>query len=294
MKIEKWIDNNTKSLKGKTVAITGATGVLGREICLNLGNLGADLILLVRNMKKANALKKEIVDKFNNNVEILYVDQEEFFSVQEVCEELQKRNFDILILNAGAYHIPRKKTSIGYDNVYQINFISQYYMARKLLPCLEARKDSKVIVVGSLAHKDVKIDLDDIDYSKRKSHKKVYGNAKRFLMYSLIDLFKNQQNVKLAIVHPGIVLTNLMTNYSKIIYNIIKYPMKVVFMSPKKGCLSVIKGVFEESKGQEWIGPKFFNIWGYPTKKRLKNCKNKEFNQIARVSNDIYNQLNRN
>ena len=33
MSISKWIEKNTASLKGKTVAISGSTGGLGRELC---------------------------------------------------------------------------------------------------------------------------------------------------------------------------------------------------------------------------------------------------------------------
>ncbi len=293
MKIKTWLKNNTESLKGKTVAITGATGSLGKEICFDLASLGAGLIFLNKDMDKSEKLKQEIVDKFDVNVEILQVDMENINTVKASCRELQKREFDFLILNAGAYHIPRHKTTLGYDNVYQINFISPYYMVRKLLPYLEER-NVKVVAVGSLAYRDVKLNEKDIDFSLCKSPKKVYGNAKRFLMFSLLELLKDQTKVKLAITHPGIVLTNIMKNYSKFVYSLIKYPMKIIFSSPQKGCLSIIKGVFEECDGREWIGPKMFNIWGFPKKKPLKSCKKTESEKILSIANQIYNKIEKN
>jgi FlaA1/EpsC-like NDP-sugar epimerase len=35
MNITKWIKNNTESLEGKMVAISGSTGGLGRELCFH-------------------------------------------------------------------------------------------------------------------------------------------------------------------------------------------------------------------------------------------------------------------
>jgi len=52
MDYKKWLDKNTTRLDGKTIGITGSTGGLGKEICLFLGYLGANLVLINRNIKK--------------------------------------------------------------------------------------------------------------------------------------------------------------------------------------------------------------------------------------------------
>ena len=53
MKIEKWLNENTSSLWGKNVAITGSTGGIGVELCEYLCKLGANLILVDRNLQKS-------------------------------------------------------------------------------------------------------------------------------------------------------------------------------------------------------------------------------------------------
>ena len=60
MKTEKWIERNCESLKGKTVAISGSTGVLGGHISSFVAGLGANLILLDRNEKRSNAHAEEL------------------------------------------------------------------------------------------------------------------------------------------------------------------------------------------------------------------------------------------
>ena len=58
MTVNGWIKKHTDSLSGKTVAISGSTGGLGKALCEHLARLGAErLILLDRNAGKAETLK---------------------------------------------------------------------------------------------------------------------------------------------------------------------------------------------------------------------------------------------
>lgn len=283
---------NCKDLNGKTIAITGATGGIGRELCDYILNLGANLILLDRNAEKSHTLGKKLLNKYNNaKIEYITTDLEDIESVKHSCESLKSKPIDIFIHNAGAYSIPRKKCDTGYDNVFQINFVSPYYIIRELLPILEKRKSTRVIVVGSIAHNYSKTDEKDIDFSKRKAASKVYGNAKRYLMFSLYELFKNETKVKLSVTHPGITFTNITAHYPKIIFAIIKYPMKIIFMKPKKAMLSIAEGLFTDCRYHEWIGPRLFNIWGKPKLKKLSTCKQAESQFIGKTADDIYNKL---
>jgi ASC-1-like (ASCH) protein len=159
-------------------------------------------------------------------------------------------------------------------------------MAKKLLPNLQG---GKVIVVGSIAHKYSKIKTDDIDFSGVKAPRKVYGNAKRFLMFSLETLFKNA-GVEYAIAHPGITPTNITSHYPKWISAIIKYPMKWIFTSPQKAGLNIMKAMFSPMEQNTWIGPRIFNIWGKPKLQKLNTCKEEEQNQIFKIAEEIYQQ----
>ena len=57
MRFDKWLSKNTESLVGKTVAISGSTGGLGKHICRYLASLGADIVLLDRNRSRSEANK---------------------------------------------------------------------------------------------------------------------------------------------------------------------------------------------------------------------------------------------
>ena len=290
MNYRKWIETNTESLVGKTVAITGSTGGIGKELSRYLASLGANLVLVDRNAKRSEDNRAELLKNYPGvNVECIGADLSDICSVKRACELLKARDLDVFIHNAGAYSIPRYTTDLGYDNVFVINFVSVYYMIRELMPTLRARS-GRVTVVGSIAHNYSKIDVNDVDFSKRTAASKVYGNSKRYLMFSLHELFKNESGVRLAITHPGITFTNITSHYPKLIFAIIKYPMKIIFMKPKKAALSILRGVFDSTEYHTWYGPRCFNVWGLPKKKRLKTCKSRESEIIAEISEQIYKE----
>ena len=293
MNILNWINNNCASLKGKKVAISGSTGGLGQELCLHLASLSADLILMDRNEPKVNELMLRLQKNFPKvNIYTIRLDLTDMGLVKSATEELKTLSPDIVIFNAGAYSIPRYTCDTGLDNVFQINFASGYYIAKKLLPTLQKNK-GRIVAVGSIAHNYSKFDPNDIDFSLRKKASLVYGNAKRFLMFSLFELFKEEKDASLSIVHPGITFTNITAHYPKIIFMLIKNPMKIIFMRPKKAALSILKGVFQNTEYFSWIGPKFFNVWGYPKKSKLKTCDTHESKLIFQNAEEIYNNLKR-
>lgn len=278
--------SDMNNLKNKTVAITGSTGGIGKPLCEKLLALGADLILMDRNRDKSLALKEELLKQFKNaKISHITADLSSIKSVIKATEELKKQDFDVFIHNAGAYSIPRFKSDSGYDNVFTINFISPYYIIREILPHIEA-KGGRVVVTGSIAHRYSKTDENDIDFSLKKASSLVYGNAKRYLMFSLFELFKNKQEL-LSVVHPGITFTGITDHYPKLIFALIKHPMKVIFMKPKKACLSTVRGVFEHTPYHTWFGPRLFDVWGKPKLGKLK-IESEESEKIGKTAEEIY------
>ena len=286
MNYKKWLDKNTLSLKGKTVAISGSTGGLGKELCRFFCQLSASLIIIDRNKGRSDALKAELESVYPDvEIKQYILDLEDVYAVRSTAELLLSEEIDYLVLNAGAYKIPRNTGKNGFDNVFNINFVSPYILAQTLLPKIKSR-GGRVVAVGSIAHNYSKSDPSDIDFASRKAASKVYGNAKRYLMYSLWELDEYEDVI--SVTHPGIAVTNITAHYPKLLYAIIKYPMKVIFMNPKKASLSVLLGLFETTQKNEWIGPRFFDVWGLPKKKKIKTCSKEEAEKIAKTAKEIY------
>ena len=292
MKKNKWLLKNCDSLKGRRVVVTGATGGLGREICFHLASLGANIILACRSEEKANNLIAEIKEKHANiEVDFVELNLSKFESVKSFIKKVKAYNgIDVLVNNAGVYNVPVEPLDSGFNNIFQVNFVYTYYLTKQLLSELEKKENSVCVTLGSIAHNYSKLDENDVDFSSRKKPSKIYGNSKRFLMFSLYELFKNS-TVKLAIVHPGITLTNMTNHYPKTINWLVKIGIKILFQSPEKAALCVLFGIKNCTSYHEWVGPKIFDIWGRPKLKKLKTCKMQESEKIFEIAESIYKEV---
>lgn len=289
MNVEKWLKENTHSLVGKRVAVTGSTGGIGAELCDLLASLGASLVLLDRNAIRSEEHKHKLMNKYCVEVSCCTLDLEDIISAEKAAVFLTEKSIDVFIHNAGAYAIPRHKTTAGYDNVFQINFASPYYLIHRILPSLRERR-GRVVVVGSIAHNYSRIDPADVDFSTRSAASLVYGNSKRYLMYGLYDLFREERSVTLSVTHPGITFTNITAHYPKLVFVIIKHPMKIIFMRPGIAALSILRGVFKTTEPDTWIGPWLFNVWGRPKKQRLTTSSQTEKDMIASISRQVFDK----
>ncbi len=275
------------------MVLTGATGGLGQVLCRYLAALGAELILVDRNSDRAAALDAALAAEYPAaRVTHLIADMERQTDVRSLCDTLEEMAVDVLILNAGAYAIERRRADSGYDNVFQINCVAPYYMARRLLPHLRER-GGRVVAVGSIAHNYSRTDVKDVDFTSKNASSLVYGNAKRRLMGALYALFRDERAATLAMVHPGVTFTNITAHYPPWLFAIIKYPMRLIFSPVRTAALSILRGVCEGCGDREWIGPRVFDVWGLPTKRRLRTIGDAELAAIAAHAEEMWQELNR-
>lgn len=287
MNYKKWFNENTESLKGKKIAITGATGGIGIELCRHLAYLQADLILLNRSKEKTENLILNLKKEFPNiNAKFIPLSLQDKNSVELATEELKKYCPNVIIHNAGAYSIPREDTDFGVNNIFAINFLAPMFMTECLWQELK-EKSAKVVVVGSIAHNYSKTNIENIDFSGVRADSKVYGNAKRYLMLSMYEKFKTEKDISLSVVHPGITFTNITAHYPKLIFAVIKHPMKMIFMKPKKASLCIVKGIFDSCGYGEWIGPRIFDVWGKPRKAKLKTFSEDEASEVLENAENL-------
>ena len=293
MKIETWIKLNTKDLTGKTVVITGATGGIGKQLCIYLAKLNANLILACRSVSKTTTLIEEL-KTINPNIKVdfLHLDLEDVINVKSAVEKLKQIDIDFFIHNSGIYNIPMQETSSGINNVFQVNFVSPYFITKKLMNHFRQCK-TKVITVGSIAHNYSKFDENDIEFTTVSKASKIYGNSKRFLMFSLFELFKNETETSLSVAHPGVTLTNITNHYHWSINWLVKLGIKLFFPSVEKATLHILKALFENCEYHEWIGPTIFGVYGKPEKSKLKTCSTQESQKLSEIAEIYFNKINK-
>ena len=273
----------------KKVAITGSTGGLGVEICDMLAKRGFDLVLVDRNPKKSRDNAERLKCSYPSiSIETVSCDLTDISDVKRAAAELCEKKVDALVLNSGIYNVPVYKCGSGYNNVFQVNFISQYYLARKLAEISPELK--KVIAMSSIALNYSKTDESDPDFSTRRSAAKIYGNSKRYLTFALFEHFKENGGAKLCVVHPGVTLTNMTNHYPKAINWLVRIGIKILFPSPKKALRSFVAALSDDCADGEWIGPAILGVWGKPKKNVLNGCSENERKYIGKVADRIFEE----
>ncbi len=286
MKTNKWLQKKVNSLQGYRIAITGSTGGLGNAIASHIASLGGELILVNRNEAKTNKQIEELQSKYPT-LSALWVkcDMESRVSVIAAAKSLIEMEIDVLILNAGVYHIPRKTTIDGWDNLFQINFASPYSMARIMSEIMGERL--KIVAVSSIAMKNKKINIEDPQGLKYIKPMQAYGYTKMLLTYGL-TLLDTKSVVSIA--HPGITYTNIMTNYSKLTNAIIKPIMRILFPNPAMASLGIVAAITLPKSFNKWYSPRVFDIWGKPVVKNLPNYTMSQLSNVLKICEDTYSK----
>lgn len=286
-----WLLSNCPSLAGKTVAVTGATGGLGREICRGILMLRGRLLLLNRSSEKTEALRQALLREFpQGEISFFPLDLKSMDSVNAACDYLKAHTPEILLHNAGIYDVPRHLCSTGLDNIFQVNFASPYHMTRQLLPALR-NKHSHIAVVGSIAHTYAPTDPEDMDFHTRRQCHLAYGNSKRFLMYAFSELLKDEPAVSFSIGHPGITLTNISNHYPAWLFPLVRPFLKLFFMKPETASRGILYALAHDLPHLSWVGPRYFGIWGNPGVKALSTCSSEERQRIFDSAEEMDRKL---
>ncbi len=271
----------------KVVVITGSTGGLGSEMAKRFVEKGYDLILLNRNKEKTDKQIQEL-KAINDNINIRFfqMDLTSIDDVKKACEYLENTHVDIVVLNAAIYNVPIKQLELGYNNIFQVNFITQFYMLKRLK---KIQSIEKFLVIGSIAYKFAERIDEDIDYSHHTKINRIYGNSKRFLMFSVYKEMENDS--RLVISHPGIVYTNITNHYHRLINWFITLGIKILFPSAKKASKVLIGKLDDELHYLEWVCPKVFNLWGGPKIRKIKDVKEEDINFMHKTAVKIYEEI---
>ncbi|MBN3305014.1 RDH12 dehydrogenase, partial [Amia calva] len=203
-------------LEGKTVLITGANTGIGKETSKDLAKRGARIIMACRDMEKAEAAQKEIIEvSGNQDVVIKKLDLSDTKSIREFAEQINKeeKQVNILINNAGIMMCPYSKTADGFEMQFGVNHLGHFLLTYLLIDLIKSSTPARIINVSSMAHSFGNIRLDDINSEKSYDSVKAYGQSKLANILYTRYLAKNLQGKRTGVtvysLHPGVVQTEL-------------------------------------------------------------------------------------
>ena len=126
----------------------------------------------------------------------------------------------MLINNAGVMAVPESRTKDGFEMQIGTNHLGHFALTNLLLPKITDR----VVTVSSGAHRIGNLDLDDLNWEKRKYQRwNAYGQSKLSNLLFTMELERRLaeagSDVHAFAVHPGYASTNLQNHTGNTIQN---------------------------------------------------------------------------
>ncbi|MEE3849335.1 oxidoreductase [Gordonia sp. LSe1-13] len=233
--MSKWTAADIEDQTGRRYVITGANSGLGAETAKALAKAGATVTLACRNVNKAQPVAADI----GPNATVAQLDLADLASVRTFAEKFD--GADVLINNAGVMAIPFKRTADGFEMQMGTNHLGHFVLTALVLPKITDR----VVTLSSSMHQIGRIDLDDLNWDKRKYRRwRAYGDSKMAnLMFGkeLAErLAASGSSTSSMVAHPGYAATELQGRSETIEDVFMKFGNKIFAQSASGGALPTL------------------------------------------------------
>ncbi|MFO7999987.1 MAG: SDR family oxidoreductase [Marinilabilia sp.] len=194
-----------KSLKGKTVWITGASSGIGEALAYELAREEAFLVLSARNRDKLEQVKNRCLESTSQCL-IQPVDMANIRELEDVTQAVlaQTGGIDLLINNAGrSQRSLAKETPLDVDrSVMELNFFGVVALTKLVLPEMLKKGSGHIVVVSSITGK--------FGFPLRTA----YSASKHALQgfFESLRAELKSEHIKVTIVSPGRIKTNISLN----------------------------------------------------------------------------------
>jgi NAD(P)-dependent dehydrogenase (short-subunit alcohol dehydrogenase family) len=197
-------------MQGKTVVATGATSGIGAIAVVELARLGARIVFIARDAKRAEATlaKLETVAPGRGHRAHL-ADLSLVAEARRIGGEIaaSEARVDVLINNAGAIFSDRRVTAEGQEMTFALNHMAYFTLTQALRERLAGSAPARVVSTASAAHYGAKLDFDDLQCARGYSAWKAYNRSKLANILFTRELAKRLAGtgVTANCLHPGVV-----------------------------------------------------------------------------------------
>jgi retinol dehydrogenase 12 len=205
---------DTPRLDGKLAVVTGATGGIGLEIARGLARRGAALILPCRSPAKgervAAALRSEAAP--GAQVALVEMDLEDLAGVRRGAESIARaaagRPVELLVENAGVWPQRYAETRQGFEIAFGVNVLA-HFVLRRALAAAGALGAARVVMLTGDIYILQSACTPDYRWSGPLGGMLAYCRSKLGNLWIGAELAKRSPALEVAVVHPGVVATNL-------------------------------------------------------------------------------------
>lgn len=199
-------------LSGKTIVVTGCNSGIGLETMRVLALRGAHVIGTARTLERGQEACAGIQGKATPVV----LELSDFDSVVACANAIEALDtpIDALVCNAGVLLTELQQVR-GLEMQFVVNHLGHFILVNRLLGRVLAAPQGRVVVVGSMSHRQVPpggIQFDNL--SGQGWERQAYGHSKLANGLFSLELSKRLQGTRATSnsLHPGVVATNIMRN----------------------------------------------------------------------------------
>ena len=227
-------------MSGKICIVTGSNSGIGKETAFALAEMGATVVMVVRNQEKGEKALAEIIEKTGNkSVSLMLCDMSSMASIRDFAREFKKKysRLEVLVNNAGGEFSKREVTPEDFERTFAVDYLAPFLLTNKLLDLLKVSAPSRIINVSSGLAKNGKVNFDDLQSVKDYKGMQVYSNAKLMLMMFTYELARRLvgSGVTANVLMPGFVATNLGKNSGSLRSSIMFKMVRPMQINAKKG-----------------------------------------------------------
>ena len=225
----------------KTCLVTGANSGIGKETALGLAQMGAHVVLVCRNLQKGERALADIQrETGSTELELLLADMASLGSVRALATQVQHRcpRLDVLINNAGAAAPSRTLSADGIELTVAGNHLGPALLTLLLLDLLRSSAPSRIVNVSSEAQRNARLDMDDLQYTRRQYNGlAAYAQSKLLMNAFTFELARRLEGtgVTANCLHPGVVATNIFPADAPWYFKLAIGVMKPFMLSAKRG-----------------------------------------------------------
>jgi NAD(P)-dependent dehydrogenase (short-subunit alcohol dehydrogenase family) len=161
-------------------------------------------------------------------------------SVRALAAQIRQRcrRLDVLINNAGAAVPSRRLSADGIEMTVAGNHLGPALLTFLLLDLLKSSAPSRIVNVSSDAHRNARLDLDDLQFARRKYNGlAAYSQSKLLMNAFTFELAHRLEGtgVTANCLHPGVVATNIWPADAPWYFKLIVAVMKPFLLSAQRG-----------------------------------------------------------
>jgi NAD(P)-dependent dehydrogenase (short-subunit alcohol dehydrogenase family) len=209
--------------------ITGTTHGIGRVTSRELARAGKTVVMLCRDLRAAGAVRDEIRRHAPGaRVEVVHCDLSSLASVREAAAAVRRDYppLGLLINNAGMVSTRRRTSAEGFELTFATNHLGPFLLTALLSDHFD--KAARIVIVASRIHYRGRLDLAAVTNTRaRYGATAAYAQSKLANVMHTFALARRMAGTDITVncLHPGVVATNLLPRWLRVIKPLISRVM---------------------------------------------------------------------